>query len=72
VRVLRDDGCALAKDSGRLPGRKEPAAAPRRDVACGGPVKSLGCAGAATANRDRSTSFIARVTKSGSQDKVMG
>ena len=35
VRVLRDDGRTLAEDGGRLPRRREEAAAPRRDVARG-------------------------------------
>ena len=42
VRVLPDDGRTLAEDRGRLPRRREEAAAPRRDVAGGGPDQGAG------------------------------
>jgi len=65
VRVLRDDGRTLAQDDGRLPRRREEAAAPRREVAGGGADQGPGYpTGAITACRCASSAaFEVDLTK---------
>ena len=56
VRVLWDDGRTPEEDGGRLPRRREEAAAPRRDVARGGADPGADCARGPSAQHIRACS----------------